>query len=143
MHLHNVSPIPEEVPDSHKYTEGAVRTIVVNAYERSRDARAACIVHHGWNCAACGLAMADLYGKVGEEIIHVHHLHELAKANAQYEVDPINDLRPVCPNCHAILHTCSPAMTIDQLRNVLAARKPIQWPACDGRETAGAGGAAS
>jgi len=126
---HNILPIPEEVPDSHKYTEGAVRTILVNAYERSRDARTACIEYHGVNCAACGLTMADLYGQVGEGVIHVHHLRELAKVGAQYKVDPIKDLRPVCPNCHAILHSCSPVMTIEQLQKILSGRKPIQWPA--------------
>jgi hypothetical protein len=121
-------PIPEEVPRSQKFKEGAVSTVLVNAYERSRDARAACIEHHGVTCAACGFTMADLYGQAGEGVIHVHHLRELAKVGAQYEVDPINDLRPVCPNCHAILHTVSPAMTIEDLRLVLTGRKPIQWP---------------
>lgn len=129
VEYHNAWPIPEEVPVSHKYTEGAVRTVLVNAYERSRDARAACIEHHGLNCAACGLTMADLYGQAGEGVIHVHHLRELSEVGAQYEVDPIKDLRPVCPNCHAILHTSSPATTIKRLQKILSDRKPIQWPA--------------
>ena len=60
--------------------------------------------------------MADLYGTLGEGVIHVHHLRELASLGEEYEVDPIKDLRPVCPNCHAILHTSSPAMTITQLQ---------------------------
>jgi hypothetical protein len=120
--------IPEEVMASEKYIEGAVRTIPVNAYERNRKARRKCIEHHGWMCAACGFKMADLYGKLGEELIHVHHLRELSSLGKEYEVDPINDLSPVCPNCHAILHTASPAMSIERLRRVLATRKPIQWP---------------
>jgi 5-methylcytosine-specific restriction protein A len=72
--------------------------------------------------------MADLHGQAGEGVIHVHHLRELAKVGAQYKIDPISDLRPACPNCHAILHTVSPAMTIERLRDVLAGQKPIQWP---------------
>ena len=124
----NALPIPEELQVSQKFPEGAVRTVLVNAYERSRDARAACIEHFGLTCAACGLTMAELYGTLGEGVIHVHHLRELASLGKQYEVDPIQDLCPVCPNCHAILHTSSPAMTIVKLREVLAGRKPIQWP---------------
>lgn len=120
--------IPEEVESPEQYYEGAVKSITVNAYERSREARSKCIEHHGWNCGVCGYAMADLYGTLGEEVIHVHHLRELASLGEEYEVDPINDLRPVCPNCHAILHTSSPAMSITQLRNVLSGRKPIRWP---------------
>lgn len=120
--------IPEEVGSPEQYFEGAVKTITVNAYERSREARSKCIAHHGWNCGVCGFAMADLYGTLGEGVIHVHHLRELANLGEEYEVDPIKDLRPVCPNCHAILHTSSPAMTITQLRKVLSGRKPIRWP---------------
>lgn len=121
--------IPEEVDSPEQYFEGAVKTITVNAYERSREARSKCIQHHGWKCGVCGYAMADLYGTLGERVIHVHHLRELANLGEQYEVDPIKDLRPVCPNCHAILHTSSPAMSITQLRKVLSKCKPIRWPA--------------
>jgi hypothetical protein len=57
------------------------------------------------------------------------HRRELASMSEEYEVDPIKDLRPVCPNCHAILHTSSPALSITQLQKVLSGRKPIRWPA--------------
>lgn len=120
--------IPEEVDSTETYLEGAAKTITVNAYERNRGARAKCIEHHGWACGVCGYDMAELYGTIGEGVIHVHHLRELAALGKEYEVDPINDLRPVCPNCHAILHTSSPAMTIKQLRKALSGREPIQWP---------------
>jgi hypothetical protein len=120
--------IPEEVESPESYFEGAVKTVTVNAYERSRVARGKCIEHHGWNCGVCGFAMAELYGPLGERVIHVHHLRELASLGEEYEVDPIADLRPVCPNCHAILHTSTPAMTVTELRAALAGRKPLLWP---------------
>ncbi|MDY6960261.1 MAG: HNH endonuclease, partial [Halobacteriota archaeon] len=37
--------------------------------------------------------------------------------------DPVNDLRPVCPNCHAVLHKKKPPYTIEELKNVLDLRK--------------------
>lgn len=120
--------LPEEIDSSGPYLEGAAKTITVNAYERSREARTKCIEHHGWKCGVCELAMADLYGTLGEGVIHVHHLRELSSLGEEYEVDPIKDLCPVCPNCHAILHTSTPAMTITKLRKVLSGRKPIRWP---------------
>jgi len=125
---YNVLLITEELLPSNTYLEGAVRTISVNAYERNREARSKCIEHHGWACAVCEYDMAELYGELGEGVIHVHHLRELASLGEEYEVDPIQDLRPVCPNCHAILHTSTPAMAIEKLRAVLSRRKPIRWP---------------
>lgn len=120
--------IPEEIEDSKPHFEGAVKTITVNSYERNRKARAKCIEHHGWACGVCGYDLAELYGKLGEGVIHVHHLRDLATLGKEYEVDPIKDLRPVCPNCHAILHTTSPAMSIKKLRKIIMDREPIQWP---------------
>ena len=34
-------------------------------------------------------------------------------------MDPIKDLRPVCPNCHAMLHRAVPALSIDDIRGRL------------------------
>ncbi len=36
---------------------------------------------------------------MGEGFIHVHHLKPLSEVGYEYRVDPIRDLRPVCPNC--------------------------------------------
>jgi len=114
------SPIPEEVLTPERYKEGAIRTISVNAYERNSAARQKCIHRYGLECAVCKASMADLYGDVAKGIIHIHHLNELAAIGEEYEVDPINDLRPVCPNCHAVLHSTSPVMNINELEKILA-----------------------
>ncbi|MGA9069080.1 MAG: hypothetical protein WB424_02425 [Terracidiphilus sp.] len=41
------------------------------------------------------------------------------KGNAR-KINPINDLRPVCPNCHEMLHRSDPPYTIDQLKKIIA-----------------------
>jgi 5-methylcytosine-specific restriction protein A len=66
---------------------------------------------------------------LGDKVIHVHHLRELASIGKEYEVDPILELRPVCPNCHAILHADREVMAIEDLQKVLSERPPVQWPA--------------
>ena len=45
---------PDEIP-SRGYREGAVRQVSVNAYERDRAARQACIDRYGSSCVVCGL----------------------------------------------------------------------------------------
>jgi hypothetical protein len=37
-------------------------------------------------------------------VIHVHHLRPQSSIGKRYRVNPIADLRPVCPNCHMVLH---------------------------------------
>ena len=45
-----------------------------------------------------------MYGEIGKDFIHVHHLIPLNEIGKEYIVDYKNDLIPVCPNCHAMLH---------------------------------------
>jgi len=78
--------------------------VLVNAYERSSAARAACLARYGHACSVCGFNFEETYGPIGKEFIHVHHLKEIALIAQAYHVDPIHDLRPVCPNCDAMLH---------------------------------------
>ena len=91
------STLPEEVSDPERYIEGASRTITVNTYERSRQARDACIRHYGAKCVVCGRNFKDRYGAIAEGLIHVHHLIPLSDIHKQYKLDPVKDLRPVSP----------------------------------------------
>lgn len=102
-----VEPAPDEVTGA-QYPEGAVHRVTVNAYERNASARRACIAHYGCRCAVCGLDLSERYGKAAIGLIHVHHLVPIAEVGADYSVDPIADLRPVCPNCHAVIHRREP-----------------------------------
>jgi 5-methylcytosine-specific restriction protein A len=111
--------LPEEVSEGEVICEGAVRRISVNAYERSPEARQRCIEHYGTSCFICGFSFGAAYGEVGEGFIHAHHLKQLSEVGEEYEVDPIRDLRPICPNCHAIIHKRKPAYTIEEVKAFL------------------------
>ena len=113
-------------PESgHTFPEGAVTRVTVNKYERDPAARKNCLKNYGHQCNVCDLDFEDKYGDIGREFIHVHHLKELSTVGPGYEVDPIEDLRPVCPNCHAMLHKRRPAFTPEELRQILR-RSPAQ-----------------
>ena len=96
--------LPEEVPPGSSYIEGSVQPILVNRYERDSRAREDCIRHYGTTCFLCGFDFVAKYGKIMAGFIHVHHLIPISDVGTDYEIDPIQDLRPVCPNCHAVLH---------------------------------------
>jgi 5-methylcytosine-specific restriction protein A len=113
---------PDEPPPSgpgQTFPEGALMRVEVNRYERDRRARKTCLSYWGYRCSVCGFSFQDCYGPLGEEFIHVHHTIELSLVPPDYQVDPVADLRPVCPNCHAMLHRTRPAMTIDALKKIL------------------------
>jgi predicted HNH restriction endonuclease len=84
--------------------EGAKISIIVNAYERDTKARERCKETQGVTCCICGFDFEKVYGQLGEGFIHVHHLTPLSEIGEEYIVNPTEHLRPVCPNCHAMLH---------------------------------------
>jgi len=112
--------LPEEVDeDDGLVLEGARRSVVVNIYERDPNARRRCLNHWKPKCQVCRFDFGAIYGALGEGFIHVHHLQPLGELREEYQLDPIADLRPVCPNCHAMLHRQSPPLTIEQLQEIL------------------------
>ncbi|MCU0917700.1 MAG: hypothetical protein MUC88_24530 [Planctomycetes bacterium] len=114
------SPLPEEIaPSTGPLFEGAMRHITVNAYERNDQARAKCIEHYGAVCAVCDMSFADVYGPIADGLIHVHHLKPLADVAREYAVDPVADLRPICPNCHAVIHIGGVTRSITEVKALL------------------------
>ena len=120
----DTSPFPDEVNPTESHTEGAVQQVLVNRYERDADARAKAITHYGLTCQVCAFDFKAAYGVIGEGFIHVHHIVPLAEIGKSYTVDPITDLRPVCPNCHVMLHKRLPPYTVDELKSALKMANP-------------------
>lgn len=114
--------LAEEVGTTETVLEGAVRSVLVNVYERDPSARHKCIQHWGTRCVVCSFDFSERYGELGSGFIHVHHLRPLGEVGEQYELDPVADLRPVCPNCHAMLHRRTPALTISELEILVKGR---------------------
>jgi len=111
----------EHVPNR-SYLEGTAVRVLVNRYERDREARDECVAHHGAVCAVCHFDFGHEYGELGAGFIHVHHVVPVATAGRRYSVDPINDLVPVCPNCHAMLHTGATPPSVEELQQIVRQR---------------------
>ena len=120
QNLRALTQVPEEIdPSLGVLVEGATRTITVNAYERSGVARERCLQHYGASCAICDFSFGEVYGETAAGYIHVHHIKPLAELKTEYVIDPVEDLRPVCPNCHAVLHLGEKARSIDDVKRLL------------------------
>jgi 5-methylcytosine-specific restriction protein A len=112
----------KELPSAVRLAEGAANRVVVNVYERNPLARQQCIQHFGCRCSVCGFDFEKVFGELGHGFIHVHHLKPLSQIKVEYEVDPITDLRPICPNCHAMIHNGAKMMRIQDLKKVIRAQ---------------------
>lgn len=60
--------------------------------------------------------MKNIYGVLGKEFIDVHYIVPLHEISKKYQVNPIEKLRPVCPNCHVIIHRRNPVYSIEEIK---------------------------
>jgi HNH endonuclease len=112
---------PETVSPG-EYLTGDVRQVLVNAYERDPSARRECLEAHGTSCIVCQMNFESVYGSIGRGFIHVHHKRPLSSREV-YRLNPVGDLVPVCPNCHAMLHTSEPPLDVEELVAIVNATR--------------------
>ena len=120
----NVAEVYPEEHDTLELLEGKQIKTVTNRYERNPIARKLCLDHYGYNCSVCNFNFYEVYGEIGKEFIHVHHLTEISQIGEQYMVNPVDDLRPVCANCHSMLHRRKPAYSIEELKETINNNSP-------------------
>lgn len=107
--------LPEEL-----LIEGGMKDILTNKYERNLTARKRCIAAHGTACNICGFDFGVVYGPMFAGKIEVHHKKPLYEIKEDYVVDPVEDLIPVCPNCHMVLHSKPDGFyTVEEVKEML------------------------
>jgi hypothetical protein len=120
----NKSKKQKPISENKEHREGAFQEIVLTRRERSKSARLECLEHFGDElCRVCGINFVEKFGEMGR-ILHVHHREDLALKSAGL-VSGIDDLIPVCPNCHAMLHHTKPAMSTQKLKQLLKRKNSV------------------
>ena len=64
-------------------------------------------------CTACQMTFEDIYGEYGEGYIEAHHIKPLATLD-EGETTSIDDLTPLCANCHRVIHK-NELMSVEEL----------------------------
>lgn len=110
-------------PDLAEAQEGRVLTRLHKYRERDRrlvaQAKANALALHGTlSCIACNFNFTDRYGEAGAGVIDVHHTKPL-HAMEQGQKTKVTDLALLCSNCHRIIHSRRPWLSIEEVRAML------------------------
>ncbi len=102
--------------------EGNLKLVVSRQYERNPINRKLCLMLKGYRCSVCGFDFEKFYGPLGKNYIEVHHLIPVSTMGDNYQVDPVNDLVPLCSNCHSMVHRKSPPYSVEELINIIKSK---------------------
>lgn len=105
------------------YKEGATTDIHCNHYERNPVNRQICLLTKGYKCSVCGFDFEETYGDLGKQYIEVHHSIPVSTMEEGHIVNPIEELFPVCSNCHSMIHRKNPPYSIEELRGIINKKK--------------------
>lgn len=107
-------------------TEGVEHQYNLTKKERNPELRRKCVEYYKqlWggriHCICCGFDFGKAYGKLGEGYIEVHHVNPHHTFEGEHMVDPVQDLIPLCSNCHSMIHRVAgqgKCMTLKQLKD--------------------------
>lgn len=92
---------------------------------RNKELREACIAHfktlHQGHivCECCGFDFSRAFD-ISDEYIEVHHRFPFSQTDGEHEVNAIEDLVPLCANCHRMIHHLAPGqgtcVSVDELK---------------------------
>ena len=101
--------LPERFKES--WVEGGRKTLVLTKAERDPAIRRAALKHYGCKCHACDLVPPHT------SIIDIHHLDPITEGERRTTLE---DVIPLCANCHRRAHTRTPPIPIEELRELVA-----------------------
>jgi 5-methylcytosine-specific restriction protein A len=113
----------EEDEEFAEAEEGRILTRIHRSRERSRELvekkKFSVLKTHGHlKCEACSFDFEVTYGERGKGFIEAHHIkpvHTLTPG----EKTRLEDLVLLCSNCHRILHTRRPWLSVEELRRLV------------------------
>lgn len=102
-------------------TEGALIDRHIWVHKRDSQLRENCLKEKGRICCVCSCDLAQLYGKGFENLIEVHHKNPIASGTRETTLE---DVVPVCPNCHRALHAKPNGIyTVEELQKIIMSNK--------------------
>lgn len=116
---------PVIVLDERTVTEGELRSRTAEYRKRSCELRNAAIETYTMQgrilCAVCNFEYAAAYPSLGDGYIQIHHLKPVSFMRGEQlsMAEALENVRPLCANCHQMAHRRQPPLPIDELRSIL------------------------
>jgi 5-methylcytosine-specific restriction protein A len=100
--------------------DSRVEKMFENQYERNPYARKISQEQRGQSCYVCGITFTEIGELSCSEIMEYHQDQEYLNFDDDTFGYPEDDLYPVCPNCHAMIHSRSYPYSMEELRELIA-----------------------
>ena len=114
-------------PEDLDYEEGIRKQREQLFFERNQRLVKQAKKVYGCLCQACGFDFVQNYGALGLNFAEVHHLNPFSdRPPEEWTIavqTNIADLAILCANCHRMIHRRKPALSIDELRMLVAANQ--------------------
>lgn len=104
------------------FEEGFKSQIITEVSKRNRKVTDLAKAKYGTRCSVCDFDFGEVYGSHGHGFIEIHHLDPI---NLGKRKSTVEDLRPVCPNCHRMLHKGNTVLGIEELKNIVRNNKRL------------------
>lgn len=101
-------------------TEGHTKTVLHKIRERNRKIiqLKKVAAKNNLRCEICGFSFFEKYGAFGQNFIEVHHTNPVAEMKPN-ERTRLEDLILVCSNCHSIIHSKRPCLTVNEVKSAI------------------------
>ena len=100
--------VPERFDDS--WQDGQIEQSLKNERVRYRLFRSKVLEHYGAQCCAYGLK------PISPSILDVHHLDPISEGERRTKIE---DLIPLCANCHRTAHLENPPIPLERLKDMV------------------------
>lgn len=116
----------ELTEDDRAYTEGKLVLRTLQERQRNRALIREAKLRHQQrdpqlSCEVCGFSFLEAYGVA---YIEAHHGVQLASFTGEQQTR-VEDLHLLCANCHRMVHTRTPPLSVEELRQLLLKNKQI------------------
>lgn len=115
-----------EITQQEEYTEGSRMSTESGFFNRNHNLVKSAKAFYGDTCQACNFNYQKKYGELGLGYIECHHLNPLSeRPESEWDENiktSIEDVTVLCANCHRMIHRRRPALTVEELKAIIAAQ---------------------